>query len=423
MLAADNRVRRYQLVLGIVFAVASVAYLAVIHQMGIESEAMKVYFPYADELMRGSIPEMEYPPFALVFIAIPRLFASTPFGYNVAFVAEVFVFFLIGLAAMSRLAKRYNQSQSKIMVIYTVSMLLMLEFVLDRYDIFPAVLTLLSFYCLVTKNYVWAFALLSVATMTKLYPAVLFPLYLIPFFMNRDWSNVLKGITVFVAVATAIMLPMLLLNPDAAFHFLGYHMDRPLQIESTLSPFIYLASMMGFTDVQIAFGYGSDNLLGPWPDAVAPYLTPFMLAAVVAMYALYAYALFGLRRDRRDNENNRVALLSGAMVLLLMTFILAGKVFSTQYIIWLIPFVVFMLMTLPDRSSKNTVMVLSVLAIILTQLNFAVNVGISGGGEAITSAGVMIILARNIVMVILFAQIFRIVYRDVLSRKRCVQDP
>ncbi|MDR1404452.1 MAG: DUF2029 domain-containing protein [Candidatus Methanoplasma sp.] len=417
MWAAGSGARRCRLAFGAVFAVVSVAYLVISTKLGIESEVATVYFPYADELIHGSIPKMEYPPFALVFIVIPRLFASTPFGYNVAFVAEVFVFFMIGLAAMGRLAKRYNRSQRRAMLVYTVSMLLMFEFVVDRYDIFPAILTLLSFYCLITKNYVWAFALLSVAAATKLYPAILFPIYLIPLFMDRDWSNVMKGTGVFAVTVLVIILPFVFLNSDAAFHFLSYHIDRPLQIESTMAPFIYLVSMLGFTDVSTAFGYGSDNLVGIWPDTVALYLTPFMFAVIVAIYSLYAYALFWLRRNGRDNENSRTVLLIGAAVLSLMAFIIAGKVFSSQYLIWLIPFVVFMLTMSVDYVSKNIIAVLSLSAVILTQLNFAVNVGISGGGEAVTGMGMMIIMARNIVMIVIFVYIIRMLYGNTVKRK------
>ncbi|MCL1811071.1 MAG: DUF2029 domain-containing protein [Methanomassiliicoccaceae archaeon] len=412
----DNGIRRYQLILGAMFAVAIAIYLSVVHLTGIESEVVNGYLPYADELMNGSIPKMEYPPFALAFIVLPRLFVSAPFAYEAAFAVMAFVFFMIGLLVVAKLAKRYYQNQHFAMLVYTALMLLMLPFVLDRYDIFPAILTLLSFYCLVTKKYTWAFVLLSIAAMTKLYPAMLFPIYLIPFIFNRDWSNVMKGAGMFVATAFLIVLPFFLLDSDAVFHFLSYHMDRPMQIESTAASFVALLSLLGLTNYDVVFSFGSDNMVGPLPDAVAPFLTPLMLTASVAVYALYAYWLSKSREGGLDSENNRMVLLGGAAVLTILAFIVFGKVLSSQYIIWIIPFVVFMMMTSIDHTSKKYILMLSIAAIALTQLNFAVNLGISGGGAGITDAGMMIVLARNLVLIVLFAYIVKTCTESIRKR-------
>lgn len=412
MNAEDRGIRRYQLILGIIFAVACIGYLIVVHVYGITTEVSKGYLPYANQLADGNIPAMEYPQLALVFMAIPRIFSSTDFGYTTAFVAEVFVFFMIGLIVVGKLAKRYNQSQRKAMLIYTILMLLMLEFVVDRYDIFPAVLTLISFYFLVTKQYVWAFVMLSIATMTKVYPAVLFPIYLIPFVINRDWLNALKGAGAFIIIAILIILPFLLLNSDVAFHFISYNMDRPIQIESTAASAIAFASTIGLTSfgIQSSLDYrsfGSDNALGPWADSVMPYLTPLILVILILIYAAYAYMLVKVRKEGKDNENIRMILLGGASLLAIMAFMIFGKVFSSQYLVWAIPFVGFLLMTSIDYKERRYIFILSVIAIILSQLNFAVNIGICGGGTGITDGGMMIILARNIVMLILFAYVIK----------------
>ncbi|MCL2333502.1 MAG: glycosyltransferase 87 family protein [Candidatus Methanoplasma sp.] len=416
----DGSVRRHQLFLGIIFAVASVVFLVVVYQTGIESETVR-YLPYANEILQGRIPAMEYPPFAIVFLTIPRLFSSSEFGYQIAFVAEVFVFFLIGLVMMSKLAKRYRQSQHIAMILYTVLVLLLFEFAVDRFDIFPMILTLLSFYCLVTKRYAWAFLILSVATMTKLYPVFLFPIYLIPFFFNRDWKNMLRGAGIFIAAAAIIFLPFYVFGADAAFNFFGSNVDRALQIESLPASVIYFIHMLGLTDVSISpFQPGvagsSDNLVGALPDAVAPMMMPLTGVIIAAALAWYAYSLYRMRTDGRDNEDNRLIVLCWAALLTVMAFMLFNKVFSSQYLIWIIPFLTIFLMTSIDFKHKRYVLILSVAAIILTQLNFAVNIGISGGGTGITDGGMMIILARNIVMLALFILIVWI-SKDNLKKK------
>ena len=399
-----NGVRRYQLILGASIVAATAIYLLVVHQMGIEGDVVSVYFPYADELVHGSIPETGYPPFALVLIAIPRLFASTPSGYEAVFAVMVCAFLLAGLVATGKLAKRYYQSQHMAMLTYVVLMLLMFEFVMDRIDIFPVILTLLSLYCLVTKRYAWAFVLLSIASVTNLYPAVLLPVYLIPFLLNRDWANMLKGAGAFFFTALLILLPFALIGPDAAFHFLSHNMDYPLQVESVAASIIAFASILGLTGVSVMHDpiLGADLLVGAWPDALAPWLIPLTLSVLVALYVICAYKLSEMRKDKQDNENNRMLLLGGAALLSLLVFIIFGKALFSQYMLLVIPFVVFMQMMSIDRISKRYILGITIAAILLTQLNFAVNICISGGGADITDAGMMIILARNIVAVILF---------------------
>ncbi|MDR1954689.1 MAG: hypothetical protein LBP82_01895, partial [Candidatus Methanoplasma sp.] len=123
-----------------------------------------IYFLYADEVLGGRTPQMEYPPFALALIIIPRLFTSDPYIYWALFTAETFAFFAVGLWVVRRLAAFFGKSQNLFMLIYAIGLRLLIELVVDRYDIFPMVLTLLSLYFFVTKRYVLALVFLSVAT-------------------------------------------------------------------------------------------------------------------------------------------------------------------------------------------------------------------------------------------------------------------
>lgn len=396
-----NEVRRTQIILSIMFTAVSLVFVLSVHFGSGVSDVARNYFPYADQLINGTIPNIEYPPFALVFLTIPRIFATTPLGYEAVFVIEVFIFFVIGLIIISKLAKRYNQSQRLAMLVYAALMILIFEFVVDRYDIFPVILTLLAFYCFVTKRYTWAFVILSIATMTKLYPAVLFPIFLIPFIINRDWSNTVKGVAAYVLAALLIVLPLILLGSDMVTNFLEYHMDRPLQLESTTSSIIYLLSMFGLTTVWVEFGYGSDNLMGALPDAVVPYLTPLVVILLLVLYIVYAYLFQRLRKEGCDNENNRMVLLGSAALLSILIFIAAGKVFSSQFVIWIIPFVAFLFMTSIDHRIKKHIVLLSIIVILLTQAHYYFNIIVSGGGANITDLGMLGLLARNLIMIVL----------------------
>ena len=63
--------------------------------------------------------------------------------------------------------------------------------------------------------------------------------------------------------------------------------------------------MLGLTDVWILpatdpGSYGSDDLMGAWPDAVAGVLTPVMLIVIISLILYYWYVRY--RRDRADEK-------------------------------------------------------------------------------------------------------------------------
>lgn len=403
-MSSQRSFRVHCAVFGAAFAIACIVFLAVVKISGIGPEVVTVYLGYADKMMDGLMPysdfDAEYPPFAFVFMLIPRLFASSMFGYEIAFAVEAFIFFMIGLWFSGKLAKKLGKNPYNLMLIYSVLMVLMLEFALDRYDIFPVVLVLASIYCFVTKRYIWACAILSVATMTKLYPALLFPIYMIPFLMDRDWRNMFRGIAVFLATAFAILIPFMLKDLSSVFVFLDYHLDRPLEIESTAGSVISAASLLGLTDISFGFDFGSNNIYGSWPDAVMPYLTPIMLVSVVAAYAGAIYSFVKLKRSGRDTEDNRLVLIGFAIFTVVMLFVVLGKVFSGQYMLWFVPFILLLMMLPIDHSVKRNILYLFILAEVLTQLNFLINYGLGDLTLGITGTGAAILLARNAVMIL-----------------------
>ena len=397
MKAVDG-VRKYQIIIAALFLVACIGYLVAVHFLNIETEVMRDRFwKNAEPLFNGEVPVMEYPPFALVFFAIPRLFADTPWGYNVAYVAEVLVFMVVGLLLVSKLAERMGHDQKKAMLVYAILMLLMLEFVVDRYDIFPAFLTLASFYMFASKRHGCACLLLAVGAMTKLYPAVLFPLYLLYLAYGRQWRDAAVSCAAFLGTCVLIVGVAWLINPELITNFLSYHTDRPLQIESVPASVVYLLSMFGLTDVWIQpfadpDSFGSDNLMGPLPDAVASVMMPLMVVLILAVYAYYAVLR---HRGVRDDDLRLIGL---AAVAVLMLFMVANKVFSSQYLIWAIAPIAFVVAS-RDTGFERRLLWLSVLVLVLTQANFAYNAGYLGGGENINDLGMMVILARNVLAV------------------------
>ena len=409
MLSDLDVFQRYRLRLIIAFAIACIGFLIAVFALGLETEVIRDrYWKDVEPLFNGQIPIMEYPPFALVFMAVPRLFGWTPEAYEVCYVIEVFVFMVIGLIYTDKLAIHFGKDRKNCMLVYSVLMVLLLEFVTDRYDIFPAVLTLISFYCFVKSRYAWAFVLIAIGTMTKLYPAMLFPIYWLLFVAKGEWKEAWKGTAVFAIAILAIVVPVMIVEPDMIWNFLNYHSDRPLQIESVAASLIYPFSMFGLIKVSITNAadpgsFGSDNLIGDVPDAVAGILTPLMVICVLAVCFYFAYVY------SKADEDGRLKVLGYAVAGVMMVFMIVGKVFSAQYLIWVVCPIVFLMMFEKDMF-KGILFKVTAAAFIMTQANFVYNVGVLHGGSNINDLGMMIILVRNILALMMLYLIVRGMY-------------
>ena len=400
----STRQKHYLLFAG-VYGIASVLLFVVVRLGGIPSSVYDGYFPYADAMMSGTVPYTdqvfvygkwsvwEYPPLAYVVLFIPRLFASNPAAYEAVFIVMTFVVFLIGLYFSERMADNLGYSSFKVMLLYTVAMMLMFEFQVDRFDIIPAVITLVALSMMIEKRYEWAFVLLAVGTLMKLYPAILMPVLLIYLLSIREYKH--AGISVMAAViSAAIVLGALLAIGSHPLAFLDYHTERPLEIESLAASIISFLGLFMNLEISTVFSFGSDNIVGPLPDSIASVLLWIMMGLILVVYVVYAYFAFS-----KKTENLRES--SIAMLMTLLVFMLFSTVFSGQYMIWAIPAMAFCLLLLKNKSDSKLILVLFIVAEVLTQLNFFLNFGLRGEGMDMSTIGIVTVLIRNIVLLYL----------------------
>jgi len=380
-------------------------------------------FKDANDVFSGVAPTFEYPPLAMIFVLIPRVFASTELGYNIGFVIEMAIFFMIGLYMTCKIAEALGKSHKIFMLAYVLLMVLMFEFIVDRYDVIPVAITLAAIYCFITKRYMWAFVFLALGTMIKLYPAVLFPVFIIPLIMNNERIEALKGAVAFVAVSAAIILVTMVIQPDMLSYFIGYHADRPLQIESVAASILYPFVLIGLVGRSFEYSYGSDNIIGPVPDAVAPWLTPLMGVCVLAVYVLYVHILRTIKG--KGNGNDRLYLFAGVSLISILLFIVIGKVMSSQYLMWAIPPMLLMFMLSSDDKWAKKVFILFAAVIIIAQVQFALIGGYLGGSAALNdpanavaaNIGLIMIIAKNVLLLLVLYLVMRSVYDRYVSLK------
>ena len=201
---------------------------------------------------------------------------------------------------------------------------------LARYDVVPAMLTLIALLCAERNKWRWAFATLALATMLKFYPVIFVPPLIIAQHSAkfgawrgtwRTWMRSIHGLGTFVLVCAALTLFSLLLSVEGTLGPLGYFNNRPIQVESTASSILWLASFFSFHLHYVA-NYGSLNVISPLSPVISPLLT---LATVVGL--LYTFWL----------QWRGKLTLPVSFLLILLVVVCTGKVFSPQYLLWIFP--------------------------------------------------------------------------------------
>jgi len=299
------------------------------------------YYNQATQILSGRMPysdvPFEYPPFAMVFFILPALVSWDIGSYRAAYAVMVYIalFFLVYYSY--KVADRCQMEMWKVNLLMVTFVLVGMAFVVARYDVFPVVMITISLWLYLDKRYKLAFAVMALACMTKVYPGVLLIPMLVPFLMRREWRNFFTGFLVFALVCLIVELPFIINDPSTAFAYLTYHSDRGLQVEAVVSSFLMTAALIVPTDISIVHNYGSHNLVGALPDAIAPFMNIIMVAALLLFVLVIMYRLSKSERAR-ENPFPIVGVMCLAMV---MIFIMFSKVYSAQYILWIIPLVLF----------------------------------------------------------------------------------
>jgi hypothetical protein len=194
------------------------------------------------------------------------------------------------------------------------------------------------------------FALLGAGTMTKLFPGLLAVIALAWLAGRGEWRAALRGGAIFAAVVVAISLPLSGAGYADSFRF---HLDRPVQIESSAASVLFALGGSDVTGTNLRPDrFKSNGLDGGHADSVERL---FLFLLVLALWSIAWLA------SRRPGARHMV--LCGFAALL--AFVTLGKVFSPQYVIWLAPFA-----ALAWVWRERAVALLTAAAIVLTHVEF-----------------------------------------------------
>jgi hypothetical protein len=298
---------------------------------------VKFYDGWAAQLANHAVPyrdfRIEYPPGALPVFLAP-VYLRKIFGYYSDyyfwFRIELLVIGLLVLVAMAYALAQLGASRRRAYAALCLAGFgpaLLGPIALARFDYWPALLAVAAVAALVARRPVLACGFAAGGAAVKVYPAVLIPLALIELWRRRGARGVAEGAALAVAVAGAIALPFLIAAPHGIAWALRRQLDRPLQVESLPAAFFTVAHLIAGVNLHVVKSAGSDNLVGSGPHLASTLSGVVTAAAVLAVYVVYA-------RSGRTRED--IAVASVAAVTAYVAF---SKVFSPQYLVWLIPLV------------------------------------------------------------------------------------
>ena len=284
---------------------------------------------------------LEYPPLTLLFFSLPLLM-PLPY-YQVSFALLMSLVCVLIYWLLQRFGPRGG---ALIFALYIFLGAIGLAQV--RYDLLPALLMLLCVIAAERKQWSAAYVALAFAVLLKIYPILGLPVlfmaeqqskerfytpsavssyrempqqiwYTLRDFARWHWKNTM----LFLGLVLGVTGIFALFNFNGAVvSQITYFAQRPIQVEATGSTLLWIGHIFGIPWQDISYRFGSINIVSDLTDPISQLGTVFMIVG-------YLYVLRLQWRKKID--------ITQATIAVLLVFIATGKVFSPQYLIWLIP--------------------------------------------------------------------------------------
>ncbi len=340
-----------------VIVACSVALLATLGAFNLLSNILPtaddvdIYFRYTRWTLSGELPYrdfvIEYPPFSLVFFIIPGLLCY-PLGgleierYKLLFHTECFALNLATLwlayALLKQLypavATKAHHNLSWRMAAFTFGSILISLYLMQRFDVGATFLTILAIWLFYKHQPLWSGVALGLGFTAKLYPGILLPLVLLYFlYVKNDWRSIWRYLAGFSLACVVVLVPFILTGSEGLKVFLSYHIDRGIELETIYATIIVFGSYLGLTHALSMTDHGGLGLASDWVKPLATASTILTFAGLLLIY------YFIWRTLSRNGGRVRLDWFVNVVSLTILWFILANKVLSPQYLVWLLPFV------------------------------------------------------------------------------------
>jgi hypothetical protein len=294
-----------------------------------------LYEEYGDKAAQGQVPyrdfRLEYPPGAVPVFVLPSLgHEGDRAAYDRWFDRLMALCGCLAVAGAGIALRALGASPARTAAalgLIAMSPLLTGSVMLSRFDLWPALLAVFALAALLHERLSLGALALAAAIGAKLWPVVLAPLFFADVWRTRGRRTAATWAVELVMVDAAIFLPFAIISPGGLRTSFHAQIARPLQIESLGGSVLVALHHLFGTKLHVVTTFGSQNLTGTGAQAAEIVTTVAGVLALVAVWILYA---------RRPADGERLVAHAAAAVAAVLAF---GKVFSPQFVIWLVPFV------------------------------------------------------------------------------------
>jgi hypothetical protein len=322
---------------------------------------------------------IEYPPGALPFMFIPRFIRAV--SYRTEFIFLMVMVDAVGLVGLIRLARRTGVWWGVAAWMVLIPALGPVSY--TRLDLVVAVALVWCIERAYAGRWGHAGALLGVGIAVKLVPVLLLPVLLAA--APRGKRRWVLGCAIGVVAVT--LVPFALSLPDIWHSVIGYHSKRGVQSESTWGSVLLLVHRWNHYPAEIVVAFGAYDIKA----AVAPTLKT--ISNVLDLIAFAGISVLAWRRPSQGDPRRLTLLALAAMSL----YIALGRVYSPQYLTWIIALAAAAL-TFAPRMAKPAAAALAAV-VVLAHIEFPfwfwdVVYDEKGGALAV-------LLARNLLTVVI----------------------
>lgn len=299
----------------------------------------------ANKVLEGLIPyrdfDFAFPPVLLIFITIPALVTDSIFGYR-AVLAIMAFFFVIGTYYISlRTVERWKGGDTwtlKLAVPTALFILAYFPFLINKSEVFVIFFVAAGLYLYMSNRRALGYIVMIIAAFTKIYPALFIAVFLVSDLYTGSLRERLRstgsGLAICLLTVAAVCVPLLLMHVSFSeiFQWIGMHNARGFQVESTVAVFVEFFGMLGAWSYTIVDASDTHDVVSAITDALAPSWYLAILALLILVMLCILYHAHQNRQDFLSLKN--LSLYTGTIVLM---FVISNKVFSTQYMVWLLP--------------------------------------------------------------------------------------
>lgn len=338
--------------------------------------------PRAQEWIDGKLPyrdvHFEYPPGAVPLIGLPQLVRVG--SYRVGFGLIQLAFGLALLLLCAAAARLSGGDAHRAAFAVALTPLLAGTLMRGYFDVTPTALTVAALVAIILARTKLGFALLGLAVMTKGFPLVVAPVAIAWLLGRGERRRALEGAAAMAAVILVLAVVVVALSPKGAWYAIHYQTARPLEIESSPATLLYVWDWIAGQSGHTLGSYGSINLA----HRGSGFVTVLFGLLFLGTLALLTYRAARVQAPR--------ALLLGGLAAV-AAFAAFGKVFSPQYVIWLVP-----LIALAFSWREWWVAGLGAAAIVMTKIEFPKHFSDVAGRQV---GSVLLVTERNLLVITL----------------------